>query len=116
MDMTQGLWYMLGWFLLRFGLPIVATVMVCWLFRRLDERWRAQAEETRKQAVAEGVIPIIRCWLLNDCPEEKRGKCAAYLQQDIPCWQHFRAKNGELKDGCIGCGVFRGAPAPAIGD
>ena len=112
----QGLLYLLGWFLLRFGLPILLTILVCWAFSHLDARWRAQAEETRKQAVASGAIPVIRCWLLNDCPEEKREKCLAYQEQSTPCWQHFRCNNGELKEKCLGCQVFRGAPAPAIGD
>lgn len=116
METSQGFIYLLGWFGLRFGIPIVLTILMVWAFRRLDARWQEQAETTRKLAAEKGLVPIVRCWLLNDCPDEKREKCPAYLEQHTPCWQHFRMKNGELKQACLGCGVFRGAPAPGIGD
>jgi hypothetical protein len=116
MDTTQGLLIAIAWSLLRFGLPVILTVFVCWLFRRIDERWKAEAKSYREKTGIETLMPTIRCWVLNDCPEEKREKCMAYQEQHIPCWQHFRSMNGELKETCIGCGVFRGVPIPVTGD
>jgi len=116
MDTLDGLLIAIGWILLRFGLPIAATAIICWLFKRLDARWQAEGETYRKEAGIDRLVPTVRCWLFNDCPEEKRANCKAYQNQSIPCWQHFRGKSGELKEDCIGCGVFRGIPKPAIGD
>lgn len=118
MDTTQGLLLAIGWFLLRFGLPILLTVLVIWFFRRLDARWQAEAQESKASVSLENLVPVIKCWVLNDCPEERREQCKAYQNQDVPCWQNFRAVDGALKESCLGCGVFRGAPVPisASGD
>ncbi len=116
MDTLEGFLFAIGWFLLRFGLPIAVTVLICWLFKLLDARWQAEGETYRNKIGMENPTPPVRCWLFNNCSEEQRSKCNAYQNQKIPCWQHFRAKNGELKEECIGCGVFRGFPKPAIGD
>ena len=80
------------------------------------EQWRQQAEEVRAQAVADGIVPVVKCWLLNDCPEEARENCLAYQNQGKPCWQHFRSKDGCLKEDCLNCKVFRGTPVPVVGD
>ena len=92
------------------------VTLVCWIFKRIDERWQAEAEGYRARTELESRVPTFRCWVFNDCPEAKREICRAYQEQNFPCWQHFRAKNGALQEKCIGCGVFRGAPAPATGD
>jgi len=34
----------LGFFLLRLGVPILITAIVCYGLRRLDARWQAEAE------------------------------------------------------------------------
>lgn len=116
MEFLEGLWFSIFWFVLRFGVPILMTVVLVWVFSKLDARWQKQAEEVRAQAVADGVVPVVKCWLFNDCPEEAKVNCVAYQNQGKPCWQHFRTKNGCLKDGCVDCKVFRGAPVPVIGD
>lgn len=116
MDTYDGFLIAIGWFLLRFGLPILATVLICWFFKRLDSRWQAEGEYYRKNLGIEKPAVTVRCWLFNDCPDEKLAQCKAYQEQNIPCWQHFRGKNGLLKEDCIGCGVFRGIPKPVIGD
>jgi hypothetical protein len=113
---TQGFWLALGYFILRFGLPLIVTLIVCRLFQILDHKWQAEGEEYRKVSGVDRLIPVLRCWVLNDCPESKRNICPAYLEQNTPCWQQFRAKNGEVKEKCIGCGVLRGAPVPFSGD
>jgi hypothetical protein len=112
MDTIGGLLLAIGWFLLRFGVP----VLVCWIFRRMDARWQAEGEAYRRKAGIQQLVPVVRCWLFNDCSVEQRAKCKAFQDQSIPCWQHFRRKNGELKEDCIGCGVFRGVLKPVIGD
>jgi hypothetical protein len=116
MDSTQGFWLAAGWFILRFGLPIMATLLVCRLFQKLDLKWKAEGEAYRKNAGLDSLVPVLRCWEINDCPESIREKCPAYLEKNVPCWQQLRAKNGAIKEKCIGCGVFRGAPAPVSGD
>jgi hypothetical protein len=116
MDTFEGLLISIGWFVLRFGIPILITIAIVLMFKRLDTRWQKQAEDVRAQAVADGLVPVVKCWLLNDCPEANRVNCVAYKNQGKPCWQHFRKADGCLKEECINCKVFRGAPVPAVGD
>lgn len=97
---------------LRFGLPVGLTLLVCWFFRRLDARWQEEAEAYQKRSGLQSLVPVVRCWLLNDCPKERRNSCPAYLNQGVPCWQQFRRVNGELKETCLGCRVFRAALTP----
>ncbi len=92
--------------LLRLGIPLVLTVLMILLLNQLDRRWQ-------KEAVAIPVIsPEKACWEIKGCPPEKQKTCAAAAQPKVPCWQVFRAKDGTLKDSCLGCEVFRSAPAP----
>ncbi|MBC8507702.1 MAG: hypothetical protein ISR58_02055 [Anaerolineales bacterium] len=118
METMQGLLLAIGWFLLRFSLPVLGTALVILFFKRLDARWQAEVKDYKERAGLESLVPVVRCWLLNDCPEEKRQSCPSYQNQEKPCWQHFRAVDGALKESCLGCGVFRGAPAvvPISGD
>jgi len=116
MESFQGFLLAAGWFVARFGLPVLATLGVCWLFKRIDTRWQAEGEAFRRETGADILAPSNRCWVLNDCPPEKRENCKAYKEKNIPCWQHFRAQNGELKERCLGCDVFLGAPAIGTGD
>lgn len=99
---------------LRLGLPLALTLGATWLLRRLDLKWQAEAEDGRPGlgAVALGAI---RCWVVNDCPPDRRQSCPAYLEKDIPCWQHFRDERGRLAEPCLGCHVFRQALAPETG-
>lgn len=95
--------------LLRIGIPATVTALIFFLLRRLDERWQ-------KEALAIPVISSQRpCWEIRGCPEEKRKDCLASAQLNTPCWQVFRTKNGLLREECIGCDVFRLAPAPISG-
>jgi hypothetical protein len=94
---------------LRLGLPVALTVLVIILLRRLDVHW--QQESLRKTPAPSGNI---HCWELQKCSEEKRATCSAISHPGIPCWQLFRSQEGFLREECIGCQVFRKAPAPAI--
>jgi hypothetical protein len=98
--------------LVRFGIPILVTVLAAMFLRRLDRRWQAQAEHIRSAPLGLGAAPAeVRCWEQSDCPPEKRDACPAYLRPSVPCWQVFRAKSGELAVDCLRCGVFVNAPA-----
>jgi hypothetical protein len=115
-ETAQGLLLAIGWFLLRFGLPVIVTALAIGYFKRLDARWQAEAQEYKERSGFENLVPVVRCWLFNDCPEEQRQKCPAYQDQKKPCWQHYRAIDGSLKESCLGCSVFKGALVPVSGD
>jgi len=105
MDTWQAFFLALGWFLLRFGVPVFVTVGLIKLFQRWDERWQAEALRLQKPQ------PLtVHCWELNNCPEKQRMSCPSYQDQEIPCWQRLRAADGSLKPECLVCPVFRGAP------
>ena len=91
-------------FLLRLGIPILITIILVRFLRRLDERWQVEAE------VAATPVKNIGCWEIKECPHELRETCKAYLNPETPCWQVFRDPNGDMKEGCLGCKVFRDAP------
>jgi hypothetical protein len=92
--------------LLRLGIPITVTALVFALLHRLDQRWQ-------KEALALPVIPAGKpCWEIKGCSEEKKKDCEAVAQPKTPCWQVFRARDGVMKEACLGCIVFRQAPVP----
>lgn len=91
--------------LVRLALPIAITLLVAYALRRLDQRWQRQGTGGRP-----GPVSIVRCWVLNDCPEEQRASCAVYQDQNIPCWQFNRDERGRLAPRCLNCQVFRQAP------
>ena len=112
MEMLEAVASAVVGIILRFGLPVGLTLLVCWFFRRLDTRWQKEAETYLERSGIQSLVPVVRCWLLNDCPEERRNSCPAFINQGIPCWQQFRASNGELKEACLGCKVFTTASVP----
>lgn len=109
MDLNAVVALMIG-ILLRFGIPLLITVVVVWSLKRLDARWQAEIEERRIRSVEGVVVQEIKCWDLQDCPEIKREECVAFQNSGIPCWQHFRNGNGELREDCLECEVFRITP------
>jgi len=116
MSEWQGFLGALLWIIFRFGLPIFFTVLMVWIFKRLDAHWQIEAVERRASMGSSYAAPVIRCWQINDCPEPICSGCVAFQQQETPCWQHFRADDGTLKEECLGCRVFSQAPVPVIGD
>ena len=116
METWEGLLIAIGWFLMRFGVPILGTILIVLFFKRLDQRWQRETMDRRASLGANAMLPIIQCWAINNCPAEKCQGCAAYQDQSQPCWQHFRAADGAMKEDCLGCKVFLGVSAPAIGD
>ena len=95
--------------LLRFGTPVLLTVLLILGLSKLDKHWQAEAQ---KQLAVVGARNI-GCWEINECAPDKRKGCQAYQQPDKPCWQVFRESSGILKERCLACKVFREAPLPA---
>ena len=95
--------------LLRIAIPVIVTFLIIFFLRRLDEHWKKETDIGEGQLVKVGNVG---CWEINNCPEDNRAKCKAYLNPDTPCWQVFRGNNSRLQERCIGCEVFRQAPEP----
>ena len=114
MDSTQGLLLTILWAFARFGIPILVTVVIFALLSRYDSRWKQEALAKRKQEAAQGLIPLVKCWVFNDCPPEKRESCPAYQEKYLPCWQVFRDEDDLLQRACLTCPVFKKAPIPIV--
>ena len=110
MDSIDALLSVIGGFFLRFGIPIGITAVIVWFLRQLDQRWQSEAEQKGFRTVT---ASNPGCWNIHGCSEEKRDSCIAFQKQDIPCWHHFRGRDGSLKENCLGCDVFLTAPVPA---
>lgn len=95
--------------ILRIAVPVVVTIAIIGILKWLDERWKVEAHVGCSPQVKVGNVG---CWEINNCPEENRKGCKAYNNPDQPCWQVFRDKHGRLQESCIGCDIFRQAPAP----
>ena len=93
--------------LLRLAFPILITVLLALYLRKLDERWKARAEEL------EAPIEKPECWKIKNCTPEARAKCKGYLSS-APCWQAFCLPKGYLRDECLECKIFRRAYVPLL--
>ena len=101
--------------ILRIGIPIGITALLIMWLRRLDVRWKAEAEQ--QQLSADGLVALsLRppCWEFTNCPAEQRDPCPAYSNTDIACWQLFRDSRGFMKDDCLSCPVLVDAPQPFV--
>lgn len=114
METSQGFWVAVAWVFLRFGIPVLITSLIILFLSQIDASWKKEALSKRKQAGQMGVVPLMKCWVYNDCPPEKRGDCPAFRERYLPCWQLFRDEKDNLKESCLGCQVFRNAPVPLI--
>lgn len=102
--------------LLRVGVPVVLTLALILVFKYFDALWKRDAALRKSERpLLSTQVRNTGCWEVNGCSEEGRSRCPAYANPDIPCWQVFRNKNGQLKERCLGCGVFAHAPVP-VGD
>ncbi len=100
--------------LVRFGLPIAATLLVIWFFRRLDAKWQIEAQAQLRRQMAVAAASHTPCWEQRQCSPERREMCAAYQNNHMPCWQVYRDKDGRLRESCLECDVFLAAPVPVI--
>lgn len=98
---------------LRFAVPLALTLLLAWGLKRLDARWKAEAEAkaTQEEVIAVAVSQV-RCWEIRGCTPEQRKHCPAYAQPNAPCWQVVR-ENGHLREGCRDCKVLGRAVALA---
>ena len=99
--------YIIAGLLLRLALPILGTVLIVFLLRKLDERWQAEAELNPR------VVEKPECWKIKGCTPQQTEKCEAY-QSKLPCWQVYRLPNGYLNEECLSCQVFTEAPIPTL--
>lgn len=97
--------------LLRLGAPIGVMALLAWWLKRLDARWQREAEAARASRRLPAAGPP--CWDQRGCPPERRSVCPAFLRPEEPCWQHFRATDGQLRESCLVCQVFRNFVPPA---
>lgn len=128
MNELQATAVMIGLFALRCIAPLVLTMAFLHLMNRLLDHWAAEerVSEPGGEVVRSPVLtsqttvpltaatpgPSIACWILRNCDEEKRAKCAAYRRQGIPCWQARLMEEGKLPDACADCpqySVLQGA-------
>ena len=115
MENLNELLVVLGGILLRLGIPILVTLGLWRLLKKLDERWQADANQRRTALVSSGALPgNVGCWEINQCTPENYRQCKAYQNKETPCWQVFRSQNGQMQEKCIGCQVFQKAPTPVI--
>lgn len=113
-----------GFFLLRLGVPVAVTIGLAWALRRLDARWQAQAEVESRQALSveippSAVVPFASerpCWEQRNCAPAARDHCPAYAHQSLPCWLTRREVEGALPEACYTCGIFHatGGAAPEL--
>ena len=107
METLTSLFAILVGLLLRLAIPIVGTIILVYLLRKLDSHWQAEAELTP-------ITPVkVECWKIKGCSEEQRKNCVG-ASAPLPCWQVYRQANGYLQEKCISCKVFINAPIPAM--
>jgi MerR family transcriptional regulator, heat shock protein HspR len=45
------------------------------------------------------------CWEITSCPDERKGKCSAYIDQTKPCWELNRmicnTESGRICEDCV---------------
>jgi hypothetical protein len=107
MNTLTSFFYLFVGLLLRLAIPILATLFVIYILRRLDKRWQAEAE---LQPVE---VEKPECWRVKGCPPEQVKDCTA-ARSHLPCWQVKRLPNGYLNEDCLACPVFIEAPVPAF--
>lgn len=113
-----------GLFVLRLGIPLAVTFLIAWWLKQMDRRWQAEAA-TEAQRTPAPAAPVARqqaapadagaqafplrvpCWILRNCPEERKRTCPACLDQSLPCWMVRLRAERQLPRTCPGCEIFR---------
>ena len=108
MNEPQAMLVMAGLFALRCILPLLVTVALGYLMNRLVDRWEAEEEMAHQpQRAPESAIVTailsVPCWLMNNCPPERRESCPAFHARDVPCWQARERAEGSLPANCPDC-------------
>jgi hypothetical protein len=94
--------------LVRFGIPIIITLAVVFILRKLDANWRKEAEETPLAVNVENQDS----WDATNCSPDPVSECPTSTSIQ-PCWQIHRQKNGYLREECLTCQIFHQATLPA---
>lgn len=80
---------MIGMFVLRLGVPLAVTLAIAWALKRLDARWRREAE-LRLASLAQAVA----------------AQCQYAGQTNPICWVARRQAEGALAAECRSCSQF----------
>lgn len=96
-------------FILRIGIPIGLTFLLARFLRKLDARWREEAEQ---QAVEDKLLgqreTLLNLWLdqpcyeIKNCTAQQKSTCRAFSQTEKPCWE-IQKSNGNLAKACQEC-------------
>jgi hypothetical protein len=96
-------------FILRIGIPIGLTFLLARFLRRLDARWREEAEQKvieRKLSTQRETLLNLwldqPCYTIKNCTTEEKKTCLAFAQHENPCWEVYKA-NGNLAQRCQEC-------------
>lgn len=96
-------------FILRIGIPIGLTILLARFLRRLDARWREEAEqqaiEIKLSAQRQTLLNLWLdqpCYTIKNCTAQEQKTCQAFTQVDKPCWE-IRQSNGSLEKKCLEC-------------
>lgn len=124
-------------FVLRLGVPLLLTLGIAYVLRRLDARWQAEARAQQEpaataakvqqrpvQPAAPGAGPMLPqvalakdsaglpCWSIKGCTEAMMAGCAACQQPDLPCWVARTRAEGRLPATCKGCDLYQPNTVP----
>ncbi|PWH15376.1 MAG: hypothetical protein DDG58_11055 [Ardenticatenia bacterium] len=80
---------MIGMFLLRLGVPLAVTLVIAWALKRLDARWRREAE-LRLASLGRAIA----------------AQCQYAGQTNPVCWVARRQVEGSLAAECRSCSQF----------
>ena len=92
-----------GGLLLRIAIPLGVTLFLGYFVHRLDERWMAESEATRRtlvERIKKRDVPV--CWEYMNCPPSIQGICPIYGQKELLCWEYF-GSDGAIRLGCKRC-------------
>jgi hypothetical protein len=104
---------LVGYILLRMGVPIAAMIGLGLALHRLDRRWQREAAAESLQALS-ATAPVTLavaneapCWEQRNCPPEIRERCPAPRTPALPCWLVRRDAEGCLPEACFACALFK---------
>ncbi|TAN41917.1 MAG: MerR family transcriptional regulator [Nitrospirae bacterium] len=75
-----------------------------------DIKWLRCLRELihNKKISIEGIKKLLEyapCWEITSCPDERKGKCSAYIDKTKPCWELNRmicnTQSGRICEDCI---------------
>ena len=102
--------YLVSGILLRIAIPIGITFGAAYILRRLDKKWREEADQKLESLPSLVNIWLENpCWEVNSCEETRRETCDAYQHGDLPCWEVFRI-NGHFQKKCKNCAYLEELP------